>query len=86
MATLRDSQERVRSTFNVFDVSNPGQPQLLSSVELRGWGVELAVSERYAYLSEYTHGLQVFDIGDPASPRRVGGNSTVIFNRHLALA
>jgi hypothetical protein len=35
----------------------------------------VAISGHYAYVADASYGLHVIDVGDPANPRRVGGNS-----------
>ena len=42
----------------------------------RGYAYGVAVSGNYAYVADYTAGLQVIDVSNPANPQRVGGYDT----------
>ncbi|MFM7075311.1 MAG: LamG-like jellyroll fold domain-containing protein, partial [Planctomycetaceae bacterium] len=54
-----------------------GTPRLLATQDLlTSWGVALSVDGRYAYVTDLTLGLVVFDVSTPSSPRRVGGYDT----------
>jgi hypothetical protein len=65
----------------VFDVSNPADPQRMGWCASRMEGRELVVLGNYAYVTETdydeaTHqsrgGLEVFDVSSPAGPKQVG--------------
>src|SRR5687767_8751998 len=51
-------------------------PQRVGGYDTSGTAVGVAVSGNYAYVADYTAGLQVIDVSNPASPQRVGGYDT----------
>jgi hypothetical protein len=57
---------------DIFDISNPTAPRLLSRVEGEGNAIDVAMAGRYAYLANSARGLQILDIADPANPQEVG--------------
>jgi hypothetical protein len=59
--------------FSVFDISNPANPQLLSSLPANSSG--LAVAGDRAYSLE--RGLQIIDISNPADPMLLGEDQSV---------
>jgi LVIVD repeat-containing protein len=48
--------------------------QRVGSYDTSGSARGVAVSGNYAYVADYTAGLQVIDVSNPANPQRVGGN------------
>jgi hypothetical protein len=67
-------------SFEVVDVSDPGNPRRVSGWEERGFIHSVSVSGGFAYLADFDGGLHVIDISDPANPKRVGGNSSCSAN------
>jgi hypothetical protein len=72
----------------VIDISDPGNPRWTAAAPLRdgeslinwwpGQGADVVVAGHYVYVSSpysASPGLHVFDVRDPANPKRVGGNS-----------
>jgi hypothetical protein len=60
----------------VIDVSNPATPRKVGALNTSGSAQDVVVSGDYAYVADYTAGLQVIDIRDPVTPRRVGASAT----------
>ena len=52
----------------VLDIVAP-VPSLLGSCELPGWGMDVVLSGSYALVADYSEGLQIIDISDPANPK-----------------
>jgi hypothetical protein len=57
--------------FVLIDVSNPAQPKMAGLFPGEIWSVDTCGN--YAYAADFTQGLQVVDISDPANPHRVNG-------------
>lgn len=64
--------------FEIYDVSNPAEPQWLSTMKLDGrylynsrdiWRIK--VSDKRAYLASTYNGLYVYDVEDPKAPKRL---------------
>ena len=61
-----------------YNISNPAQPLLVNRVSMNDLGLNATsphnpvVMGNYLYVSWYEAGLQVFDISNPAAPKRVG--------------
>ncbi len=64
------------SGLHIYDVGDPRQPRLLSSLRTPGSAKGVAVRGDYAYVADDDHGLQVVDIGDPGRPRIVANLAT----------
>lgn len=62
----------------VIDVSNPSQPELLSSVYLPGKGLGIHIRGSYAYLADGRGGLQIVNISDTNAPIIVGMYDTMM--------
>ena len=66
----------------VYNITNPSQPMLVNSLTMQGLGLNAVtphnpvVMGNYLYVSWYQAGIQVFDISNPAAPRRVGQYDT----------
>lgn len=58
----------------VVDVSTPTNPLAVTEIDVPGWGI--AVHGAYAYVANPGADLQVLEIADPASPRRIGSFHT----------
>jgi len=58
----------------VLDISQPENPVFLGQGESPVWGNMLGtvLVGRHAYFADYTSGLRVIDVGDPARPTEVG--------------
>src|SRR6266540_422253 len=54
------------------DVSDPGQPTRLGSLNTAGYASGVAVDGQYAYLADGTNGLLVIDLSNLRSPQQVG--------------
>ncbi len=64
------------SGLHIYDVGDPRQPRLLSSLHTPGSAKGVAVRGAHAYVADDDHGLQVVDIGDPGRPRIVANLAT----------
>ena len=60
-----------------FDMSNPAEPVLVSTMPIRGQPEKLVLDGTYLYVMEWINGVEIFDISDAAAPVRVGGNSAM---------
>lgn len=62
----------------IVNISTPGNPRLTGYYyTLGGETGGVAVSGTYAYVTDYQNGLVVFDISNPASPKKIGGYDTI---------
>lgn len=69
------------SSLEIIDVSNPVNPSPVSSYRSPSPGTTgvllgLTASGTFAYLASGRDGLQIVDVGNPASPRRIGACDT----------
>lgn len=66
----------------VYNITNPAVPLLVKSITMNDLGLNAVtphnpvVMGNYLYVSWYQAGVQVFNIADPANPRRVGQYDT----------
>ena len=66
----------------VYNITNPAQPLLVKSIGMVSLGLNAVtphnpvVMGNYLYVAWYQAGLQVFDISNPADPKRVGQYDT----------
>jgi hypothetical protein len=69
----------------VIDIQDPANPRRVgycrtregtNTVVSNGEYVGVALSDNRAYVADATAGLQIIDVTDPVSPRRIGGYST----------
>ena len=66
----------------VYNISNPAQPLLVKSIGMAELGINAitphnpVVMGNKLYVSWYQAGVQVFDISNPANPRRIGQYDT----------
>jgi hypothetical protein len=79
--------------FMVIDISDPLAPGLRGTLNLRGSGRDVTVSDGVAYVaSHYGSSLEVVDVRDPWSPRLIGGRTTAgsagvaVDERHVVIA
>jgi hypothetical protein len=79
---LYSCRETTDGDLRVYNVSNPAQPLLISSIKAGDLGINAhtphnpVVMGNYLYIAWYQAGLQVFDISNPANPVRVGQYDT----------
>jgi len=63
-----------QGSLRVVDVSNPVTPTQLSQVDTYpGYSWDVAVADDFAFLADGSGGLRIFDVEDPAHPRRTNG-------------
>jgi hypothetical protein len=61
----------------VVSVADPANPAIVARCDTLGTGVsDVAVSGNYAYVADYTQGLQVISVADPLHPVEVGHYDT----------
>lgn len=66
----------------VYNITNPAQPLLVNRIGMNDLGLNAVtphnpvVKGNYLYVAWYQAGLQVFDISDPANPKRLGQYDT----------
>lgn len=53
---------------DIFDVSNPVAPPVISSIDTPDFAIDIAAAGRYAYIAGRESGMQVIDISDPSDP------------------
>jgi hypothetical protein len=63
-------------TLQVFDVSTPSAPVLLSKFATPGRGLRMAMKGRLAYVADNAEGVQVVDLSTPSKPRIVASYKT----------
>ena len=66
--------------FQIYDISNPSNPQRVGGVDLGTYVYSVYVSGKYAYIGTNNATLggnnedfQIYDISNPSNPQRVGG-------------
>jgi hypothetical protein len=76
---LAHADEGFDQGLTVIDVTNAGQPRIVSTFKTReGVSIHnLRVIDGIAYISYYIDGLRVVDLRDPANPKEVGHYDTV---------
>lgn len=84
MVSCRSNEQGLSfGRLEVIDVGDPAKPRMVGAYEAEGEATGVAVAGGYAYVTGYRwveptdnslHSLTVFDIRDPANPRRVGGS------------
>jgi len=57
----------------VMDLSDPRNPQKLSSLSLPSFAVDITIDGRLAYIANLSAGLAIVDIADPTQPKLLGG-------------
>ncbi|MEO8071853.1 MAG: FG-GAP-like repeat-containing protein [Acidobacteriota bacterium] len=66
----------------VYDIHDPAQPLIVNRITMDSLGINAVtphnpvVMGNYLYVAWYQAGLQIFDISDPANPKRVGQYDT----------
>lgn len=79
---LYSARETLDGDIRVYDIHNPAAPMLVRSIKAGDLGINAitphnpVVMGNKLYVSWYQAGLQVFDISDPANPRRIGQYDT----------
>jgi len=73
-----------QNSLRIYDISNPAapvflrqftDPSALPGMALSVWAYGAEALGNYLYVTDPARGLHVYDLTDPASPRRVGGNA-----------
>lgn len=59
---------------SIYDLTDPYNPVLLSSLSLPGEGLDLTVSMDHVFVADGSAGLQVIDVSDVANPFIAGSN------------
>jgi hypothetical protein len=57
---------------NIYDFSNPYNPQFVRIDSTSGFGSLLAVIDTVAFTSSYNHGINTFNLSDPVYPVQMG--------------
>ena len=73
-------------TLQVYDVSNPTEPVLLSRHRTPGGGDRMAMKGSLAYVADLAEGLQVVDLSTPEKPQTIGAYKTSMPALDVALA
>ena len=60
----------------IYDVSKPAAPVLLSTLATPGRGPRMAMKNRMAYVADNAEGIQVVDVSTPSKPRIVSSYKT----------
>ena len=75
-----------KNGMNIIDISNENSPTHESFYEMNGTAIDIIASNMFVFLAENEEGIVVFNVSDPASPKRIinydVGNSTI---RDIAL-
>jgi hypothetical protein len=69
----------------VLDLSKPDQPVRIAYLVLPDLVQDIAVAGRYAYVADYTAGLWIIDVANPAAPALAGVYDTPGYARGLAV-
>ena len=58
----------------IFDISNPFLPVEVGFCDCAGgdWTISVVLQDQYAYISNYSNGMLVVDVSDPAQPAQAG--------------
>ncbi|MCP4684459.1 MAG: T9SS type A sorting domain-containing protein, partial [bacterium] len=64
------------SAFSVYNVADPENPSLWGRYPLFGYVADVKIKDNYAFVSNGSCGVQVFDITDPTSPDSIGQYQT----------
>ncbi len=64
------------SAFSVYNVADPENPLLWGRYPLFGYVMDVKIKDDYAFVSNGSCGVQVFDISDPTAPDLVGNYQT----------
>lgn len=79
---LVSARETANGDVRLFDISNPANPQLRSTITAQDLGISALTPHNpflvghLLFVSWYQAGLQILDISDPSRPRRVGEYDT----------
>jgi hypothetical protein len=60
------------SGLKIFDIGDPDQPVLLSTLSTGDYSWDVWVDKDYAYLADFNIGVSVVDISSPTTPRLIG--------------
>ena len=72
-------------TLTIVDISDPSQPQKVSSCNLGIAPMWLAIQGDYAFMANIFQGLQIIDISDPAAPVLIATNDALARLNDIAL-
>jgi len=61
----------------IFDISTPDLPVLISSLETPGNAWDVWVKDGFAYIADFHSGMTVIDVSSPAEPRYIGTTTWV---------
>lgn len=68
-----------------FDISDPTDPQKISTVDLGDYPHDLEVTDNYAVVSVGSDQIRIYDVSVPSSPELVASVEDVVGNRQLDL-
>ncbi len=75
----------VDSTFNIINVADPTDPQLVQTLAPIGYAYDIATDGNYAYVPTWQNGLVVIDVSDPLNPEVVANHFDVSYDDHVFL-
>ena len=81
-----DRPDDPRGTLQLYDVSDPAAPALITTFPTPGNAQRAEIIETLAYVADGPTGLSVVDLSDPASPEVVGTYQTRNSARDVAVA
>ncbi len=73
------------STFNIINVADPTDPQLVQTLAPIGYAYDIATDGNYAYVPTWQNGLVVIDVSDPVNPEVVANHFGVSYDDHVFL-
>jgi hypothetical protein len=68
----QDGLDRVFSTFEIVNITNPSSPRVVASLNLVSRTFGVAVAGRFAYVANEQGGLRIIDISDLSNPHETG--------------
>lgn len=69
----------------ILDLTNPGNPQVVGTLETSGYAGSVAMSGTYALITVDETGLEIVDVANPASPLLVGSYPVAGFTWDVAV-
>jgi len=73
------------STFNVINVADPTDPQLVQTLAPIGYAYDIATDGHYAHIPTWQDGLVVVDVSDPLNPEIVANHFGLGYTNHVFL-
>lgn len=73
------------STFNVINVADPINPQLVKTLKPIGYAYDIATDGEYAYVPTWQDGMAVVNVSDPLNPAIVANHFDLGFTDHVFL-